>query len=108
MLNLFFKGSVEVPLDSIPANSEVEKWLPLRLPGTSPRPSPKNASNKNDQLSIRVKVKYQVIKGKCNSYDYDIKSPDFHGARLSYNGLHHAYHQSLHSLLVSTGCNPPN
>jgi len=56
-----FVGSVEVPLDAIPANNEVEKWLPLRLPGTSPRPSPKNASNKNDQLSIRVKVKYQTV-----------------------------------------------
>ena len=60
-VQFIFKGSVEVPLDSIPANSEVEKWLPLRLPGTSPRPPPKNASNKNDQLSIRVKVKYQVM-----------------------------------------------
>ena len=60
MYALFLKGSVEVPLDSVPANSEVEKWLPLRLPGTSPRPPPKNANNKNDQLSIRVKMKYQV------------------------------------------------
>eukprot|EP00795_Rhopilema_esculentum_P010560 gene10562-19293_t len=56
-----FVGSVEVPLDTIPANNEVEQWLHLRLPGTSPRPSPKNSSNKNDTPSIRVKVKYQTV-----------------------------------------------
>ena len=53
-------GAVNVPLDSIQANSEVETWLSLRLPGISPKPQPKNSSNKSEQLSVRVKVKYQV------------------------------------------------
>eukprot|EP00794_Sanderia_malayensis_P015996 gene15996-17607_t len=56
-----FVGSVEVPLNSIKANNEIETWLNLRPPGTSPKPPTKNSANKIDQLSVRVKVKYQAV-----------------------------------------------
>ena len=58
----FMSGSSVVDLFALPTNTEIEKWIPVYVPGISPKLNQKtNVNHKHEQPNIRMKLKYDTV-----------------------------------------------